>query len=49
MVDFFCAHYKQRALTAACRPDSNMLSMLLKGFLQTSVSNQGHLLLRRES
>ncbi|WP_374362427.1 GNAT family N-acetyltransferase [Pseudoduganella danionis] len=50
MVDFFCAHYKQRALIAACRPDSTMLYMLLKrGFTQTSVSDQGYLLLRRVS
>lgn len=50
MVDFFCSHYKQRALIAACRPDSIMLKMLLKrGFSQTAVSDQGYLLLRRDS
>jgi len=50
MVDFFCSHYKHRTLIAACRSESTMLGMLLRrGFEQTSVSDQGYLLLRRQS
>lgn len=49
MTDFFCSHYKQRTLIAACRPESTMLTMLLKrGFAQTDVSKFGYVMLRRE-
>lgn len=48
MVDFFCTHYKQRTLIAACQPGSTMRHMLLKrGFHHLAQSDKGYELLRR--
>lgn len=48
MTDFFCSHYKQRRLFAACKPDSTMLRMLQRrGFHQHATSTSGHEIVAR--
>ncbi|WP_332852935.1 GNAT family N-acetyltransferase [Duganella sp. S19_KUP01_CR8] len=50
MVDFFCTHYKQRRLVAACRDGSAMLRLLTRrGFAQlTRSDNQDYLIMARD-
>jgi ribosomal protein S18 acetylase RimI-like enzyme len=48
MTDFFCSHYNNRRLVAACRPESTMLAMLKRrGFKQFFVTENQYVLVER--